>query len=70
MNEIVKEKKIQATYLFPNDMVFTYDLEDEQIPQLQGKYSKELHQKLIEQASPNTRWYGFPPLNFSENGGL
>lgn len=52
--------KVKATYLFPNQMIATFDLNGKQISDLQGKYSIELHEKIIARSNNYTEWYGMP----------
>lgn len=53
------KKDVKAVYKFPNGMVATCDFDGKQIPELQGKYSKELHEKIFERSSYLTEWRGF-----------
>jgi hypothetical protein len=56
-----KESEIAMfTYLFPNGMVVTCDINGNQIPSLQGKYTKELHLTILRRSCANTEWQGFP----------
>lgn len=54
--------KVKAAYLFPNKMVATFGYDNQQIEDLQGEYTKELHAKIELSADAKTEWYGFPPL--------
>lgn len=51
--------KVKATYKFPNGMVATFDLRDQQMPELQGRDTPELHKKIKDNSDENTRWNGF-----------
>lgn len=53
---------VKASYLFPNWMVTTYGFNGEQIPDLQGEYNIELHQKIIDNSDRKTKMHGFPIL--------
>ena len=53
------KKKVQATYKFPNGMVATVGWDDQQIPELQGTYSKKLEEKIMARSDKRTRWNGF-----------
>ena len=52
-------KKAMYVYKFPNGMVAVCGKDDQQIPELQGRYTKELHQKIIDNSTPETIWKGF-----------
>jgi hypothetical protein len=54
--------KIIAVYKFPNNQVATIGYDGEQIPQLQGTYSKELHQEISNHSNDKTKWNGLTPL--------
>lgn len=56
------EKKIlvMATFKYHNGMVATCGYDGQQIPELQGKYSIELHARIKEHSDERTQWYGFP----------
>jgi len=58
--------KIAATYLFDNGMVMTFGTDGQQIPELQGKHTPELRQKIIEASDSMTEWIGWKgkPVNF------
>ena len=51
-------QKIACSFLFPNGMIVTFDKSGNQIPMLQGKYSVELHDKIISYSDHNTDWKG------------
>jgi hypothetical protein len=54
-------KNLKNVYLFPNGMVVAFDPTGKQIPELQGKDSPELREKLKEAALPDCSWNGFGP---------
>lgn len=43
-------------------MVATVGFDGEQIPELQGEYSRKLHIKIWEHSDDRTEWNGFPSL--------
>lgn len=53
-------ERVGATFLFPNGMVCTTDNNGHQIPDLQGKYSDELHNNILKHSDSKTEWNGFP----------
>lgn len=56
----MKEKKrIADTYKFPNGMVATCDQFGEQMPKYQGKYTPELHNKILRNSDYRTKFNGF-----------
>ena len=50
---------VMATYTFPNGMVVTFGYNDQQIPELQGVYTQELHDKIKQHSDERTSWNGF-----------
>lgn len=48
-----------ATYAFPNGMVATFGYDDKQIPELQGVYTRDLHDKIKERSNEKTSWNGW-----------
>lgn len=50
---------VMVTYKFPNGMVCTCDMQGDQVPELQGKYSPELHKKIKYYSNEKTEWNGF-----------
>jgi len=59
-NEITPELgPVANVYLFPNGNVATFNHRGHQIAELQGVYSKELHDKIKMYADENTEWNGF-----------
>jgi len=57
-----KEKnplQVMSTFLFPNGMVITCGWDDKQIPELQGEYTPELHEKIKVNSDARTKWSGF-----------
>lgn len=53
------KKKVMAAYKFPNGNVASFGYDGKQIPELQGVYSKELHEKIKQRSDSNTQWNGF-----------
>ena len=51
--------KVRTAYKFPNDMVAVLNAKGEQIPELQGRYSTELHQAISDASDEDTVLYGF-----------
>jgi hypothetical protein len=51
--------KVMATYRFPNGNVSSFGYNDQQVPMLQGVYSKELEDKIRKHSDERTRWEGF-----------
>jgi len=56
------ENLVKATYLFPNGMVATFGYDDQQMPELQGQYTKELYEKIKQQSDEKTEWHGFEQI--------
>lgn len=63
MIETKQELKVKSTFLFDNGMIITFDKYENQIPELQGEYSEELHKKITERSEPTTVWTGFAPFD-------
>lgn len=59
----MKTKRVKAAYRFENDMVMAFDYFDEQIPDLQGQYSPELLDKIMQRADEETVLSGFAGFN-------
>jgi hypothetical protein len=59
--ENLKAKKgmVAETWRFPNDMVVTVGYDNNQIPELQGKYTGELLLKIKLRSDDFTKWNGF-----------
>jgi len=57
--EIKKEKLVMATYRFPNGNVATFGYDDQQIVELQGRFTSELKEKIKERSDHRTQWNGF-----------
>lgn len=53
-NEYTQQYKVWKAYRFPNGMVVTYDVDGNQIPDLQGPWTKELEQKIRANTGPFT----------------
>ena len=47
---------IAHVYIFPNRMSVVFDDQGNQIPELQGEYSKVLHQKILDASDEATIW--------------
>lgn len=59
-NAFIKNgSKVMAAYRFPNGNVATFGYNDQQVPMLQGTYSKELEDKIRLHSDENTRFIGF-----------
>lgn len=59
-NYALKLKGLVAnTYKFPSGMVATTGYDDEQIPELQGRYSLELHEQIKLRSNDKTIWHGY-----------
>lgn len=50
---------VMATYRFPNGNVATFGYDSQQIPELQGVYTTELHNKIKQHSDDKTSWNGF-----------
>lgn len=60
---------IFSTFLFPNNMVVTYTGQgagEDQVPELQGPYSEDLHLTISALADASTQWQGYQPIPVSE----
>lgn len=55
----VKGYIVKATYKFPNGMVATVGFDDQQIGELQGRWTPELEKKIREKSGMWTEWHGF-----------
>lgn len=51
--------KVKSAYLFQNNMVFVFDHDYKQIPELQGELTEELIEKIKAHSDENTTYYGF-----------
>lgn len=51
--------KVRNVYKFPNDMVAVFNVQEEQMPELQGRYSTELHQAILDASDVDTVLHGF-----------
>lgn len=58
--------RVSVTWKFGNGMVSTCDENGQQIPDLQGKYTHDLHRKITEASDDSTEWKGFGPLKETE----
>lgn len=56
---IDNNRKVMATYRFPNGNVATFDYNGKQVQFLQGVYSKELEEKIRKYSDEKTKWEGF-----------
>lgn len=52
-------KIVMATYKFPNNNVATFGYDGKQIPELQGVYTPQLHDKIKQRSNDKTKWNGF-----------
>lgn len=55
-------KRIQNAYLFPNGNLAVFDINGEQISELQGQYSIETHKRIVLEALDNCNFEGFNAL--------
>jgi hypothetical protein len=55
----IKGYTVKSTYLFDNQMVMTFGFDGQQIPDLQGPYTKELEEKIRANSGMMTEWSGF-----------
>ncbi|MDW7690371.1 hypothetical protein R9C00_23575 [Flammeovirgaceae bacterium SG7u.111] len=60
-------QRIKAVYLLSDDQVKTFGYFDEQFNELEGKYTKELHKKIMAKADSFTKWHDFPTLGTSKS---
>jgi len=51
-----KIKVPRYVYLFPTKIFVVFDETGQQINDLQGKYSKELHRKILDRSDQLTHW--------------
>lgn len=51
--------KVKEVFLWSDNMVMTFGYDSQQIPDLQGEYSKELHKKIVDYSDDKTKWSGF-----------
>lgn len=56
---------VKATYRFDNGMIATFDYNDEQMPELQGRDTPELRGKIKAKSDERTKWNGFHLPTFS-----
>ena len=54
-----ERKRIAVTYKFPNGNVATCDQYGEQMPDYQGVYTIELHNKILRKADYRTEFKGY-----------
>ena len=62
MSDEVKCYTVRSVYLFDNKMIMTFGFDGQQIPDLQGPYTKELEEKIRENSGMMTEWFGFNEL--------
>ena len=55
----MKNEFVTDVYKFPNGEVAVFGCDGQQIPELQGTYSKELHEKIKQHSDDKTNWHGF-----------
>lgn len=55
-------KPIKAAFLFPNGMLAVFDIEGNQVGELQGLYSIEKHQEIIIRRTKDAKMEGFGKL--------
>ena len=49
-----REVELVYVYKFPNGMVCVFDTNENQVPELQGKYTPQLWERIRKRASANT----------------
>lgn len=64
--ELKPNRIVMATYSFPNGMIATFGHDGEQIPELQGRYSLELIDKIKVRSNKNTSFNGFGYVDKSD----
>jgi hypothetical protein len=52
-------KRVQSAYLFDNGNLAASDIRGDQIPELQGPYSIEKHQRIVAEALDTCEFKGF-----------
>ena len=57
-------KRIKSATLFPNGMIMVFGTDGEQIPELQGAYSLDLHKRILLEAIDNAVIRGFDILPY------
>jgi hypothetical protein len=56
----IKEgRTVMSTFLFPNGMIVTCGTDGKQIPFLQGKYTRLLHEDITKYSDAKTQWNGY-----------
>jgi hypothetical protein len=62
-------RRAKSVYLFTHGIVATCDYMGEQIPELQGSYSIDLHRRILLEALPDCDFMGFEilPSSFIES---
>lgn len=59
--------KIESVWKFDNDMIMVFDQSGNQMSLYQGRYTKDLHKKIVDRSDEGTKWYGFDePIKYSE----
>lgn len=53
------DRTVATVYLWANGNVMTFGEDGEQIPELQGPVSKELHDAIRARSTPATLWVGW-----------
>lgn len=53
------DRDVSSAYRWANDMVMVFGLDGEQIPELQGAYSDDLHGRIQQRSTSRTTWVGF-----------
>ena len=56
------EKRVKNVYLFTNGNLATFNYEDEQVPELQGPYSIDIHKRILLEAIDDCEFKGFHVL--------
>lgn len=50
---------VSSAYRWKNGMVMVFDTTGRQVPQLQGEYCVDLHRRIRQHSSHQTKWFGF-----------
>jgi hypothetical protein len=55
----VSDRDVSAAYRWANGMVMVFGVGGEQLSELQGPYSDDLHGRIQRRSTPRTTWVGF-----------
>lgn len=56
---VADDRDVSSSYLWANGMVMTFDLDGEQIPELQGRRTPELAEAIRARSTAETEWIGW-----------